>query len=231
MSVTSTSSVVAPTYSATRQNIDWAQSWENAAESWQNDPQGLLTNWKQYQEELRKRNAGNLIYSPGMWDNFPSILGRGSVNSPSPYVVGIYRAEVMELIKQNPQLLAEFVQRVGPSALSRALVFARNNPSVAYGAPSAAEFNNLSRRKDLLFDDLEAWIRNLAARQDGLVYTATGRNIIPGYVAPNIPLGVQRQPSVTSIGASVVDSTVSLLISLLFIVGVIVGGMYVWRRL
>ncbi len=194
--------------------VDWAQSWDNASESWTNDPQGLLTNQKLYQEELKKYNAAHLIYpaEPGIFGNLTLPYWENRVMSPPPFVVGLYRAEIMELIKQHPVLLNEFVGRVGARNLAKALVFARNNPTVAYGARNAQEFNNTALRKDLIFNDLSVWIRDLASRQDRLV-------------ASNV--GVKLGGDVQGLAGGLLNT----LVSILFIVGVIVGGVFVWRKL
>lgn len=188
--------------------INWAESWYNAADSWTNDPQGLLTEWKLYQQQLQTRPPLPTYQRP--W------IG-GATTPATAYAVGLYRGELMELIKQNPQLLSEFVATVGATNLTKALEFARRNPVIAYGAPN--QYNLFNERKAEIFADLSKWIRDLAARQDTV--TSPSWYSLPSISKPNVVAGGQ---------VSSLAPAVSILLQLLLLAVAIAGGLYLYNR-
>lgn len=197
---------------------DWTQSWANAEDSWKNDPQGLLTNQKLYEEEMRRYNAGR----PGFLNTLGLPFFSNVMPVASPYVVGLYRSSMLEMIQRDPTLMNEFLNRVGgPVVLSQAALYAKNNPAIAYGASSGAELNDVRRRKDLIFSDLAMWVKELAARQN--------------YRAPpifrNTPtLGSSLVTGPTRVLAGQVSTTTMTMVPLLFLLLIVGGTIWYFKK-
>lgn len=213
---------------------NWADSWYNRSRTQQRDQNNLLTQWKYYQEQLRRQNASRLIYTRP-W------IGSTVVPPASAYAVGLYRGEIMEMIKDDPQLLNELVNQVGSENLTKALEFARVNPMIAYGAPNNLQFQDFAARKAAIYADLNLWIRDLARRQDSLVYGRTGGQtywtLPSGYTGLTSASGAPLVDASSTTGSSLragaqvsLGGAVSLLMSLLIIVGIAGGVIFMYQR-
>lgn len=213
------------TTTTTIRPTNWADSWWNTSTTWHSDPNSLAAQWRYYQNQLQAQNASNLVFSRP-W------LGRTAVPPASEFVVGLYRGEVMELIQDDPQLLAELVAQVGRDNLTKALEFARTNPTIAYGAPNTQQFQDFRVRKAEIFADLNTWIRDLALRQDALVYKRIGGTqtywTLPGQMTSLATVG---QSSTLRSGAQVsLKGGVSLILQILIAIGIVGGLVFMYQK-
>jgi len=113
------------------------------------------------------------------------------------YATGLYRVVALQLLRQDPNIVAALQTRLTPDELALGTRYLRTNMPAALGAPPGADVSNVSARMDVMLDDMAMWLRDLAQKQRALGPAAPADVDLPG-----VQFGAQAARRSTLIGVA-----------------------------